>query len=521
MSLSRFVAALASVLIALVQPALAQQKRMLDCTIESTSLSECDVQAYLIRVAVFAGPGIVVGVLMIFLCCPCYCMGKYCCNCCGGRHQTPNFCCVDDKYPARYSRGDIMRPRVIGVMAMLIAAGAVGWGATGSVTLIGGLLDLKNAITGVPNLLQTQIDAIDTALNVTRYRASDDTTYVQPLFGDLAASASSLKNDLKGSIDSFAAQYQSYVDLFTKIVIGVFSAPIVIMVVGNFLSCCNVRSCLPMTLLWFLFLTGGLLWLSHGIFSGVSMAIGDACAEIHGLVRQQTNVIAVLFNCQDSMFDSFRNSFNRIQQQQATAACNKMLTMCYDTTQSTAANMAATRVFECPPAGSFDCNTISFGALLTLLRSWWYIHSSVSTFPGAVNAGTTCYSASRCTLEACSQECRQGGTPSGSLSTLGRQVKEAWFDMRAAAQVSTAIDTVGAQYSNCDSIMSLLVSPFDAPCTSIVNGVVFARQATGLEGLCAIAFVFVLGWGAKRFISLEEADVPQSDKPEEVDDAAH
>ena len=140
--------AVASALALWVQPALATadlQKRMLDCTIESRSLDDCDANAYAIRLGVFAAPGIIM-FLLLWLCCPFYCGGKYCCNCCGGRSQTPNCCCPADKYPARYSQGDLIRPRVYGVLAMLVCAGSLGLGYTGIFQLIDGLDGLKTVV---------------------------------------------------------------------------------------------------------------------------------------------------------------------------------------------------------------------------------------------------------------------------------------------------------------------------------------------------------------------------------------
>ena len=111
-------------------------------------------------------------------------------------------------------------------------------------------------------------------------------------------------------------------------------------------------------------------------------------------------------------------------------------------------------------------------------------------------------------MRACSTECVDS---SGQLSTTGHVSLDVHSKFLAVNQVSNAIDTVGAQYSNCDSVMLVVMGPASAPCTQLTDGLVFARQASGLEGLAVVIALFVFVWGSKRFMPLDEAGKPQMD----------
>jgi hypothetical protein len=484
------------------------QKRMLDCTIDSQSIDDCSMDNYFTRVGVFAAPGIIM-FLLLWLCCPFYCGAKYCCNCCGGRGQTPNCCCPSNKYPARYSQGDLVRPRIYAFVALVVAAGALGWGFSGLFTLIDGLDGLQGVLSAVPDTLQGRINVIEEALIVNRYHANNDSTTVESLFGPLKDSTTSVRDDLKSGIDGIMDTYREFVGYFTKAVIALFCIPVGAMLLGQIASLCSARTCFPMTVVWTLFIFGGLLWLGHGVFSGLSMMIGDVCAEVQGMVNQQTNVLPIVLGCKDSIFDQFRNDFKSIENVQAAATCGMLMAHCYDSSQSVTQNLQQGTYYVCPSASTTNCTSMSFGRLLTLSDTFWYIHPDISSTPGSGAAGYTCYASSICSFKACSSECRVGSTSGGDLSIVGKNSKELYTSFLAVNQVSNAIDTVGAQYSNCDSVMTVVMGPASGPCNTITDGLVFARQSSGVEGIAIIIGLFGFVWGAKRFMKLDEAGKPQ------------
>jgi len=164
-----------------------KQLRVLDCTLNSKSFDDCSWTGYAWRVGVFAAPGLLISALFLLIC-PFYCIFKYCCNCCGGKRQSPNFCCPHDTLPARYSRADLLRPKLLVFIAFFAACGSLAWGLTGNTLLLQGLNGFGTAIKDVPTLLQDLIDEISLNMKVPLYDSATDTTTITDLGNTTAGS---------------------------------------------------------------------------------------------------------------------------------------------------------------------------------------------------------------------------------------------------------------------------------------------------------------------------------------------
>ena len=503
-----------------------REPRIMNCNLESTGFDDCDLIGYVIRVGVFAAPGIILAVFM-FLACPMYCGGKYCCNCCGGRNQTPNFCCPNTELPARYSSGDLLRPKILALICLAIAVAAVIWGVTGTLNMLQGLSDFGANIVATPALIQQQIDEIDAALVVTVYDPTTNTNSTRALLSEpggpgagTLTEATAAKNDLDSQVNTYMGDYQARIDQFANVMWAIFAVPLVIIMLGFIAAIANCRRYFPMTLVWILFLLGFLMWIIHALFSGISMIVGDFCAEVQGLARKQLNLVSILIGCDDTQFAGFKQNFRSLEAQESENTCNSIARLCYDPTQTVAQNVAAGTVYNCPlnPGLAARCSGIAFATLFTYMDTVFYIHPNIVGTTEATVAGAACRTPANvnsCTLEKCSRDCTDAN---GVLTTLGRSSLSAWLNFIAARTVSNTIDTLGARFSTCDSILQIIIAPFDAPCDNLVGGMVYDRQATGLLGLSIIGAIFIFAWGAKRFLPLRMAEVAQTDQDTPVEE---
>lgn len=533
MALACIVALAAS--IAAAEPGLAtlrKEKRIGDCTLEAKSIDDCSPLTYAIRLAIFAAPGFIIATFYI-LSCPCYCLAKYCCNCCGGRNQTPNFCCPNDSLPARYSSGDILRPKVFTLLCLMTAIGAFVWGLIGTDRLAKGLNSTGEKIVATPDILQSVITDIDTALTVKRWDPATGTESEEKLLeaggqgSNLKTEAEKNRDEFKSMIEDNMGDYKQYIDQAKAGLYVVFALPMALIALGALAAACNLRRVLPMTVVWLLFLIGILLWLGHSVFCATSMVLGDVCAEIQGLANKQMNVIAALLQCDDSMFSDFRNTFKQLEIEQSEATCNGLSNVCYDSLRSVSDNIASGQIYSCP--ANLDCTGKTFADLLTMMETAFYVHPNVVAMPNSASSGATCAVASpnnRCYIATCAEECRNNGDMAAALSTFGNTARQLYYNFIAARSVSNALDTLGAKFSTCDAVFSIIISPFSPPCDDLTSGTVYGRQASGLLGLCTLAGIFIFAWGAKRFISVDEAEKPQGEnqvqdiKPGDLDGAA-
>ena len=486
-------------------------QRFLNCPVSAKSRADCDTTGYITRLVVFSVPGIIIAGLMLLFW-PMYIIGKYCCDCCGGRYQSPNFCCPVEM-EARYSKGDLVRPKVLVILACSMAIAGFVWGYTGGSSLTSGLLSFADAVSGIANNVQTQVDTMHNALVVQIYNASTGQTNTFDLFtmynGSAAfAQANKTVNQFNSLIQNNIGTVKSQIQQWVPLVFVIFILPPVIMVVGMILGFLNLRRYIPMIVVWLLFLLGIILWLTHGLFCAGSMLTADACVEIRGSAYGLQNTLSALIGCSNAMFQPFRDSFNTLLQTQTQAVCEAIKPFCYDKTQNSQANLGALKMFVCPDPQPIDCKSLSFGSLVVWVQTALYINPIFNSDPTSQQNGYICATPAnenRCYLNLCQTDCNNGA----ALSQTGKIAQQVYSMFLATQKVSVVIDTLASQYSNCDGLLSTMVGPFVTPCDTVVNALVFDRQSSGLLGLGIIAGIFAFAWGAKRFIPLSEAEKPQ------------
>lgn len=486
-------------------------KRFLNCPVSAKSRSDCDWAGYLTRLVVFSVPGIIIAALLLLFW-PVYVIGKYCCDCCGGRYQSPNFCCPVEM-EARYSRGDLLRPKVLAVLACAMAVAGFAWGYTGGSSLTSGLIGFTDGVSGIAALVNQRVRLMQQNLQIQVYNASTDRLDTIDYFAVGNGTQTFLEaNKTVAKFDSLIkdniGMVRNGINQYVPLVFVIFIVPPVVMVVGMILGFCNVRRFIQMTIVWLLFLLGVILWMTHALFCAGSMLTADACVEVRGSVFGLQNTLAVLVGCSNDMFKPFRTSFDAQLQTQVTAVCEAIKPFCYDVTQTPQANLASYKMFVCPNPQPINCKTLSFGSLVVWTQTALYIHEDYNTDPTSQNDGLICATAAnqrRCTIDKCSYDCTNGV----ALSQTGKIAKQVYSMFQATQKISVVIDTQASQYSNCDGLLSTMVAPFVKPCDTVVNALVFNRQASGLLGLGIIAGIFAFAWGAKRFLPLSEAEKPQ------------
>lgn len=492
-----------------------KEKRIADCTLESTSLDDCDMEGYLARALVFSLPGLIIAVCFLLIC-PFYCCSKYCCNCCGGRNQSPNFCCPNTELPARYSTGDIIRPKVLMILALAVAVASLIWSLVGVSLIVGGVDEFITAVVDIPTILTAEINVIGDSLIINLWDTSTNETRTERLFDTSGKSvkenAEKTRDDLKKMIDDQLAGSDEIMKDVQNVLWVLFIVPLVLIGLGTFFGICNCRKYLPMSMVWFLFLFGFLMWLGHFVFSLGSMVVGDVCAEVSGLANKQLNLVSVLASCDDSMFSDFKTSFRELEITQSEKTCNQMVLLCWEPAKDLPTNLAEGNVYQCPT--DLSCPGMTFARLIDLMETSFFIHPEITnrTNPNPGLAQFRCNKTDEeaggpCTVARCADDCIQADA--GYRYPIGQSSKTIYIAFTGAKTISNVIDTLGARYATCDSVMSIIIAPFDEPCQTVTNGLIYDRQASGLMGLAIIGAMFVFAWGAKRFIPLNQAEKAQ------------
>ena len=478
------------------------KKHLLDLTLKDTSLSQDQIYSYGVRAITWLAPGVVVGAVallsMLF-----YCTFKYCCDCCGGRNQSVNFCMPNPDLPVRYTKGELLRPKIYAGLILLWIAGSFAWGYAGTSLLTKGAKDMVAAVEAIPGVLKTKLDAIDVMLTVTVYDPTTDKSTTEQLLrtSGLYDTATSLIKKLQDLVNSAVAQFQQYLPYAESGSYVLFGVPLVCGILTALCALINIRSCLPMTATWVLFLLAVLVWVLHGGLSGVSLVVHDVCVEVHAVSNGQANVLEAATGCKDSLFSSFKSNFKSLENTKAKAVCEQIASSCYVSANTPEVNVQEKRVFDCPSGG---CQTITFAALLERTKSSYKINSNVANHFLAIATGSTCETVSKrsdCSIATCATDC----TANGTLSALGKTAKALYVGFTAASQVSESIETLGAEFSTCETVFRYILAVFDTPCTALNTGLDNMRQASGLLGLGILGAIFVGAWGAKRFVSLDQA----------------
>lgn len=496
--------------------------RFLNCPIEATALGECDPTGYIMKLAFAVIPGMIIGCFAFFsifmVCC-----FRFCCNCCGGRNQSANVCCppsADKHVPARYSSKDILRAKLWMYAATAMAVAAIIWGNTVSTELINGLRGFGTAITDTPDHIFSKVVELNRTLTLPVYDATTNETTIVAIFANSSAMTEAVKvrTTLSGYFSDSMGAYQAGLDSFSFVLFIIFSVPSAAMILGAPMALCNIRRYLPTILAFVVLLLCAFVWIVQAVFSGTSFLVNGICTEVSGVANNRRNVISPLIGCSTATFTGYLSTFRDLRQQKAEAACNQFLPMCYDYSKTALQNLQDKKIYDCGST-ALNCTGKDLGDVTDIILGV-YVHRNIADLPMSNQTGAVCLDEAvkyKCSIPTCAYDCRYVGN--NSLSDTGMLAKQVNSTFYVATTVSVTIDSIGNQFANCDAILSFLLQPFDVACQKLVSGANGARDCSGMQGYAAMTAVFALFFGAKRFISGDQANkaIDPEEKPDDDD----
>ena len=497
------------------------EKRILNCELTSTSVDDCDVTSYVIKVGAIVAPGLLIG-MCLFFATFLFCSFRFCCNCCGGRQQSANMCCPPSKdkhIPARYSYYDILRAKVFMWLVAGVGVAALIWGNSTSSQVVNGLNGLADAIQGVPSRLTDKIDEMDESLTVQLYDAAKNATETVALMANssLKTEVEKVRNDLDGMLQDSVGEYQSKANDYSFVLFIIFSVPSAVVICGAPLALFNIRKYLPMLLVWITFILGTFVWIVHGVFAGTSFVMDGLCTEISGAANNRRNIISALSGCESSTFTDYLTSFKDLRKEQAKDACENFNKLCYDTSKTASENLEAQQIYDCGASGAIVCTDKDLPEISEEILSK-YTHANIVALPNIEETGGVCLRSEwrdECTIPRCAEDCKFSGN--NTLSPVGRFSKQVESNLNAAVVVSSTIDSIGNQFANCDAILSYMLQDFDEPCQSMVKGMTGARDSSGMQGFACLGGIYALVFGSKRFLSNDYVDVALKEEDDDGD----
>ncbi len=497
-------------------------RRVLDCTLTSTSLNQCNFVSYGIRVGVWAVPGVLLG-LGFWFTFPLYCSAKYCCNCCGGRTRAPGFCCANRKYPARYTKFDIARSRLAAIISITVAIICCVWCFAQSFTLIDSVTASLRLVVDTPTSLAATVNKIEQQLIVTLFRASTNSYYPRNLFASTGArqSADDLVLRVKNIVSNATTVALPYVDIAGISLKSVFGAMGGVCFIALILPLFALRRFSAMFVVWLMMFLSLPTWVFHGVVSTVTVVVGDVCAEVDGVAAEQTTVASSLIGCTDDWFTSFRENFKDLETTESRGACRSMKELCYNNALDLNTNVLNGAMYDCTALSTVNCETLTdfvevnsmaagmvTMAALSSNASLQVAEYGLTCAPSSTAAGSNSTNSSAlCSLMDCATRCTLPLRQGGGLSTTGRIALQILSSVIGAKTIVNVADSTAAEYASCDSMARSVVGPLSKPCASLIDAFNSLRNGTGLLGLSLTMIIITFAWGSKRFISMDQANV--------------
>ncbi|CAD2213207.1 hypothetical protein, conserved [Angomonas deanei] len=495
-------------------------QNVLNCPNYATKREECDEDAYKWVVFTWAFPSLVVAaiILLFYIF---YMIGKYCCNCCGGRRQHPNFCCPNTGLPAVYNRFDLMRPIFFAFICLALCVAGCVWGIVSTVGLYKQLGNLNTNTKDASDDLKTQSYRVNIRIRNISYYSASAGADVKIDLNDayLSAQESSLSHMdslREGTILKFKNKIQKY--LWTMYVIGpllaVFSLLAVIM------AFCNCRHCGPMTLVFFFCFFGIISWGLQGLFMSDYFVLKQSCHQVEAYTMNNGNIMKALSGCDDDTLKAGSTALTEISTAYAVQECVLLWQACYDSSTDTTTNVGNGRVFNCPAEMGFiastsaatGCKDVTAEDMIRWLKdSQLAVDASVLSDSNAQAEGYVCLDesgavAASCTLAACAETCT---TASKVLSSVGRTAKELTTSGKALQEFVRSTTGRSLNINSCDAILQTLVPPNYYACVQTRRNALGVRESWGLLALGCIVGIAVNILGAKRFIPMRDVLVPQ------------
>ena len=481
------------------------ERRVLDCTLQSRSFADCDVAHYIVRTAVWAVVPVVCGIALL-VAFPVAMCGRYCCHCCGAGTRRPGFCVTTPEYPSWYSAFDLIRVKCWTALWVFCSAGGAVAGLVGTSLLASSLTGVQSAMIAAPAVIDQVVAVLTVALTVPFYRSSTRSAYTRNFFELIGASQAmtDIRDRFVNVVLGYSSQIGPVVDIVKKAGYSMFGVCLAVSLASLLPCILNRPRILVMLAAWLVLVCAATAWVVHGGASAVAMVVGDVCAEVDGVVGNQRSVVASLLQCEDAWFGQVRSLLQLLEASEARRSCELLYGQCAaNPANVTIADVDGGKVFQCSWSGFESCaSVVTFLGARDLLDHMVLANNtlgvSASVFPSCSG------NASRllpCTLERCADECLEEAT----LSPVGAASKEAASAVAAVKTIVNAADDTVAQYTNCDVVSSIVLTPLQVPCASLFDAVNTVRLASGFVSLGCSMLLVALCQGRKRFVSLSEA----------------
>mgnify|MGYP001565000695 FL=1 len=496
--------------------------RILDCTSTATNANrDCNLLNFVLyRLGPWMFPGAITAVL-VFLCGYSYFSCKYACNCCGGRHQTPNFCFPAQKFPARYSKSDILRPKVTTVLSVLLMGGGGVWiYVVGYTPLVSGFALYREALSNSPGAIDKLVPLMKQSMTVVRRAASQSANVSEDRYsgGLPEAAVNATKKLISAQLTQLTAGIESYFAYLWIALLIICFAPGSLGIFELVCSLASLRKYGPMIIMFLSLSLAIVVWTSQGVLSGLSITSDYLCADYQGLLNMKAVALPVAIGCNETFAALTRDAFGYAAFTASQQACVDLTALCYNPSYDAVANAEVGTVFDCASSGSnLSTKLVGCGqaagsmtyAALALSFGSMVVDSRIDSIPGSQSAYGTCVglTASACSLAACASTCT--ASADGALSPIGLAARQAYYSLAAARKLSDAVATWGTVFGSCAGITELLVGPLRQTCTTFRDvGLVTARQGMVLIGCGLLMLLYSCGWGAKRNIPLSMANEP-------------
>ncbi|EPY20422.1 hypothetical protein STCU_09002 [Strigomonas culicis] len=340
-----------------------------NCPASSTLYRKCNKTAYDWVVFTWALPSLVVaGLLFLFFFL--YIFGKYCCNCCGGRKQSPNFCCPEKSLPALYSPFDLMRPLFFSVVCVLLCGVGCVWCCVGTADMYSLLREMSAVLTNANNNMRNSTYSLSTKLLSQKvYDISSGKNVSVTLSSSFLTTQQNVLDHIAGIKDNTfeAAKTMVFQFLWAGYVVGPLLAFFSVM--GLFFAFCNCRRFVSMLLFMVFGLLGVATWILVALFMATHFVAKQGCSEVFAFNEPRANAVYAFTNCSDTVLSSNQVAAFSDLDSYAVATCELLWSMCYDSSLTPLVNAEAKSVFDCSTLFTYDSSKTAATGCAAVTRS--------------------------------------------------------------------------------------------------------------------------------------------------------
>lgn len=230
---------------------------------------DCHIMEYAEALSKYAAPGIILAILSI-ISLPVFCIGRFCCNCFGGRRRSKGICCGKRDQFEGYSLKEIWIIKLLLIAAMVGIALCVILGYVGDKSVSTGITKSTTTLISAGNTIVDKASIIAYNLSSLPYTKDEGAQ-----IGEFVDTAKTFLDQAE-SIEVVIKEYNKYRSIA---VIISFALPLGLLVIGVVGAIFNFRY-LALIAFFFCFLVSIIIWISFSVHSVVHTVFIDVCYEL-------------------------------------------------------------------------------------------------------------------------------------------------------------------------------------------------------------------------------------------------